>query len=448
MIIPRRSRSTRSPSAPLGSAFALFALTAALARTTPAAAEGPLTLEDAVKLALANNERALKAPLRVEAAEGQLERARAAFLPTLTAGGTGTLAAQPDRNGRILAGTGQVAVNQPIISLPAFPLYAQARHQLESERWGAVEDRRVLSFDAAKAYLLAVAGERLVGTAQRRLDRAHAAEQDAASRAEAGLTSVNDVTRSKIDTSTAENQLAQAKGSLDRAYLQLAFLVARPVAGPLTPPQQTSAAAQRGQWRMDDVLRAAEARRADVRSSHERTEALRAFAEEPMFRLAPTVGASFIVHTTVDPVAPTPAHDESGVLTLTWTIYDGGARYADRKTRTAQAESQALDERALRRSIGTDVGVAIAALRTAREGYRISEDAVTAATKSAEETAILYRQGLARAIEVTDANASQYDAEVNLEAAKLAMEQGYLDLRQALGLDPIRGEIVPQGGAR
>jgi len=214
-----------------------------------------------VKLALANNERALKAPLRVEAAEGQLERARAAFLPTLTAGGTGTLAAQPDRNGRILAGTGQVAVNQPIISLPAFPLYAQARHQLESERWGAVEDKRVLAFDAAKAYLVTVAGERLVGTAQRRLDRAHAAEQDATSRAEAGLTSVNDVTRSKIDTSTAENQLAQAKGSLDRAYLQLAFLVARPVAGPLTPPQQTSAAAQRGQWRMDDVLRAAEARR-------------------------------------------------------------------------------------------------------------------------------------------------------------------------------------------
>jgi len=247
----------RRPRRAIAAAFAFAGLVAPLALARAARAEGPLTLEDTVKLALANNERALKAPLRVRAAEGQLERARAAFLPTITAGGSGTISGQPDRSGRILAGTGQAAVNQSILNLPAFPLYAQARHQLESERWGAVEDKRLLSFDAAKTFLVAVSAERLVGTAQRRLDRAQAAEQDAQARAEAGLTSVNDVTRSQIDTHTAENQLAQAKGALDRAYLELAFIAARPVAGPLTPPQQTSAAAQQGQWRTDDVLRAA-----------------------------------------------------------------------------------------------------------------------------------------------------------------------------------------------
>jgi outer membrane protein TolC len=128
---------------------------------------------------------------------------------------------------------------------------------------------------------------------------------------------------------------------------------------------------------------------------------------------------------------------EAALLTLSWTIYDAGARYADRRTRVAQADSQALDERQLRRSIATDIGVAISGLRTARESYRISEVAAATAKLNTEETEILYRQGLARAIEVTDANASRYAAEVAVESAKLTMEQAYLGLRQALGLDPI-----------
>jgi outer membrane protein TolC len=143
---------------------------------------------------------------------------------------------------------------------------------------------------------------------------------------------------------------------------------------------------------------------------------------------------------------------EAALLTLSWTLYDAGARYADRKTRLAQADSQALDEHQLRRSIATDIGVAIAALRTARENLRISEQAAVLAKRNTEETDILYRQGLARAIELTDANASQYAAEVAVESAKLEMEQAYLGLRQALGVNPIGDELSgntsANGGAK
>ena len=46
-------------------------------------AEGPLSLEEAVRLSLAYNERSLKAPLRVEVAEGGLDHARSAFLQAI-----------------------------------------------------------------------------------------------------------------------------------------------------------------------------------------------------------------------------------------------------------------------------------------------------------------------------------------------------------------------------
>jgi len=45
------------------------------------------------------------------------------------------------------------------------------------------------------------------------------------------------------------------------------------------------------------------------------------------------------------------------------------------------------------------------------------------------------------ALEVTDANAKRFDAEVSQASAKLSMEQAYLELRFALGLGPIDEEL-------
>lgn len=414
-------------------------------------AAAPLGLSEAVDLALANNERARKAPLRVNVAEGQLEKARAAFLPTLTAGAQGTLRAAADKSGRVLGETGTLTLTQPLLVPTAFPLYAQAKHQLESERWGAVEDRRELAFDTARAFLVALSSERLLEAAERRLERARATSVDTKARAEAGLASTNDVTRGLVSLSAAETQIAAARGNLERAYLQLGFLVGRDVAGPLLPPEQTTKAAQDGAFRTEELLRLAEARRPDVRSAAEKTAALRESAKEPLYRTIPTLSAQAVMHTTAAPIAPDPGHDEQALLTLSWTLYDAGARYGDDRTRNAQAESQALDERALRRSIAVDLGIALSGLRAARDTFRISREAVVAAKRNTDETEILYRQGLARALELTDANATRYDAEVSSETARLSMEQAYLALRQAMGLAPLGDELAaakaPKGGA-
>src|SRR5688500_10761045 len=79
---PRESsgmRSTTNLPLPRADAWLVRALvaTSLLLFFPRAAAADDFRVEDAVKLALANNERSKKAPLRVEAAEGQLARARA-----------------------------------------------------------------------------------------------------------------------------------------------------------------------------------------------------------------------------------------------------------------------------------------------------------------------------------------------------------------------------------
>ncbi len=404
-----------------------------------ARAEGGLRIEDAVREALARNERARKAPLRIEQSEGQRERARSAFLPSLTATGSAGVNGQEDRNGNIGQTNAALTLQQPLLAPSAFPSYAQASHQLEADKWTAAQDKRLVAFDTARAFLQVLAAERVLEAANRRTERAQANLDNADARAAAQLASTNDATRARLELANAAREAANARGSTERAYLNLGFLVGRRVQPPLVAPDRTTRAAE-SVGVVDKQLQAALERRPDVRSARERTEALQASAREPLYRLAPTIGASAQVRAAAPTATGTDALTETAQLTLSWQIFDAGFRYADRRTRVAQAESQALDEALLRRSVETDVGLALASLRAAREALRIADEAVTAAQQSVEETEILYRQGLARAIELTDANARRFDAEVNRAASKLTMEQAYLELRFALGFGPVDEE--------
>jgi outer membrane protein TolC len=92
---------------------------------------------------------------------------------------------------------------------------------------------------------------------------------------------------------------------------------------------------------------------------------------------------------------------------------------------------------ALARSIEAEVRTAAAQLASAQQALVAARAARDASRKGAKETEILYRQGLARAIELTDANGKKFDAEVSRASAKLSMEQAYLELRFALGYGPV-----------
>jgi outer membrane protein TolC len=412
-------------------------------------AEGSLSLEEAVRLSLAYNERSLKAPYRVEAAEGGVDKARSGFLPTLTAVGTGAASRPKDMPGsRVFAGGGTFTLTQPILNLSNFPLYDQARHALESERWGAAQDRRLLAFDTARAFLVVLSNEHLLAAAKDKLERARASLADAQARAKAQLAGTNDVTLAQVDVASAAGSAALADGNLARAYVQLAFLIGQPITPPLAAPERTLRASETSAFRAEDVGHQAEDRRHDMRSAVEHTVSLRDFAREPLYRLAPTLGVQGQIKINIDPLAPDRLHEDSATLTLTWNVYDAGVRYADRRTRLAQAESGALDEKALRRSIATDIALALAGLKSAREAYKISADGVDAARRNTAEVEVLYKQGLAKGLDVVDANGRRYDAEVAQETARLAMEQAYLDLRLAVGFDPLETDAAAPQGAK
>ncbi|HTQ04564.1 MAG TPA: TolC family protein [Polyangiaceae bacterium] len=424
-------------------------MTALLALAPRVAAAEGLKLEDAVRLALQNNERAKKAPLRVDVADAQLDRARDAFFPTLTFSGASTY--HPPANdvkGPNPTNNGTLTLSQPLLNPSAFPQYSQQSHNRASEAWGSVEDKRDLAFDTAKAFITALTTDGVLSSAQRKLDAAKLNLETSQARAQAGLTSTNDVTKAELQLATSQGQLASAQGSVQRSYIALSFLVGQKVTGPLVPPDNTTKSAQefeqhRGSQvrsaleRHERALAAAQDRRPDVRSLREKNAGLEASAEEPLWRLVPSLSVSGQVRGDPQPLGTEKALTEQASLNLTWQLFDSGLRYADRKQRLAQLESSRLDQKLLERSVANDIALALASLRSARDNYNAAVAAVGASEKNSEETTILYKQGLATAFEVSDANDQRFNAEVTQEAAKLMMEQAYLDLRNALGFGPI-----------
>jgi outer membrane protein TolC len=412
-----------------------------------AAAEAPvrpeaLTFQQAIQLTLTRNERAKISDLNVDVADAAVEKAFTAFLPVLTSQTSGTQHASALPKATINSGTSSLTLNQPLVNIPAFPLYAQAKKLAGAQREQNVDDKRLLGFAAGNAFFAVLNAQDIVTAAERQLDNAKANLTNTQARAQAQLSSTNDVTKAQADMASAQREVESDKGALENALVQLALMVNASVPGTLVPPQNTLTAASQGLGALDTLVRFALDHRPDVRVAKYQTGAAHDFASEPLLRTIPTLGLQGQVVGTTATSAITGRHDdETLTATLTWTLYDAGVRYADKHSRDAQAEISELNLQLLVRTVDSQVRSAAALLASAQAAFHVAADGVNYARQNVDETAVLYKQGLANALELVDANDSRFTAEVNYAAAEFAMAQAYLGLRQALGLDVLGTEL-------
>jgi outer membrane protein TolC len=281
----------------------------------------------------------------------------------------------------------------------------------------------------------------VLAAAAQKLDSAKANLADTQARAQAQLTSSNDVTRAEVDLANAAREVEENRGALESARVQLALVVNAQVDGALARPESMLRVASQPIDSVGELVQVAVRRRPDLIATHHGAAAAHELAAEPLYRLAPTLALIGQVLATSNPSTTTPWHDETASLSLGWTIYDAGARYADRHARLATAAIADLNVSALERAVGSQVRSAVALLASAQAALKQAAVAEQAARQSAEETAILYRQGLAKAIELVDANDQRFEAEVSYSEAEFQTAQAYLNLREALGLDALGTEL-------
>ncbi len=410
------------------------------------AAVAPLTLEQAVKLASERNERPLAAQQRAEAAEARVARARAFFFPELSLTGSYTRQVGGEEAGQPVgqprgSGLGASAVARlTLFDARGFPLYRAARLEGEAAELDAREARRLVGFEAADAFLTTLGSQQVYEASVRRLEFARQSLLDASARAEAGLASTNDVTRAELEVANAEVQLAEARGSAETSRLELGYLLVSPVEGPLALPEPLLAEASRSEEGLLVLGPGAEERRLDVLSARLRVQSLEASAREPLARLFPTLGVTGQYRLSQQSGIPGTQTGGFISLDLTWNLFDGGERYAERRERVALAQAAQLEADARTRRVEVDIQRARVELSNARAALRQSELATEQARKNAEETGILYRQGLTTALAVADAALRLFEAEVALARARYSLGVALLSLRAAVGLDPLGKE--------
>jgi outer membrane protein TolC len=406
----------------------------------------PLRLDRAVALVLARSEVAKIADEQIVVAGAAVEKARVGFLPVITASGVDT--ARPYdvvRNGTTVTPytqvTGGANIAQPVINLPAWPLYRQAERLLDAQKATSTDTKRVLQFTAAQAFFGVLASEAVLAAANRRLDTAKASLEYAQARVQAQLNSSNDVTRANLDLASALQEVAADDGNVKNAYVVLGFVLNAKVSGTLVPPEDTLQAAGKPPPPADALTTLALSRRPDLHAARWAAVAAHHFADEPLLRIAPTLGVTMGMTGSTLPMGSGYYTDETLVSTLTWQLYDAGNRYADKHSRDAAARVADLNEQLLIRQIDEGVQTALTQLGSTQAQFKAAGDAVASARKNVEETSTLYRQGLATALELTDANDSRFEAEVAYSGAEYAMALAYLALRQATGLEPVGTEL-------
>jgi outer membrane protein TolC len=411
----------------------------------------PLTLDQAVNLALERNERALATHEDITAADARVARARSYFLPTITSTGAYIRRAYEVKRvvgdsevviSRFNALSQTFALNLTLFDARSLAGLSAVKARRNADVAAAAESRRQLAFEVGQAFLATLGTTQVQEASNRRLAFAKQSLEAAKARYSAGLASINDVTRAELEYATAEVGVTQVKGQVETSVLQIGYLLDAPeaVRGRLVVPDFLIEAASSEAADPEALVAEALARRLDVGSLRWVAAAQRTLAKTPMLGWIPSLSASGQYRMTNEASFNNRTWNWNVGATLSWTLFDGLTRFADRKEQKALAKLADLDVKAATRRVDVEVREALVSLANQRASLKQASAAYDVAKKNAAETAELYRQGLASALEVADANVRLFEAEVGLVQERYGLGIAFLNLEASLGLDPFGKE--------
>lgn len=403
-----------------------------------AAAQEPLTLDEAVRLAERDSFDVRVAQSALARAEGSERTARGAFGPTVSFDGTyvrneftGISGASGGFFRNETKDVGVSLVQRIDISgasraalRAAKSQTSAARAAYEAELSRVRDNTRRAYFDVLLAGTLVNVREEAVVAAVRRLANARR-------RFEEGLVSRFDVLRLETDLKRSEEALIQAKGTLATTKQALNNLLARPVDTPfdavdvdeMPPPQGSD----------EGLVATAVQRRPEVRQAQAAADALAQATEIEKRGLRPSLGLSASHTRSIDPGPGSPTATTTGALQLSWPVFDSGIT----RGRVASAEEDArqarfrTDQAVL--AVGLDVLSAATRYRTAVDAYTTAVQARTLAQEALRLAEVSYAEQAGTLLDVTTAQSELTAARGAAASARFAAWQAYSQLLRAMG---------------
>lgn len=411
-------------------------------KETATAEPRPLSVKEAVQLALEHNLGLLLQEESEATSRGEHWRALADLLPNVS----GSLResrqvinldaygfpANPSIIGPFNIFDARVYLSQAVIDVRALNDARAASLKAQAQKYGVTSARDLVVLVAVNLYLETVATGSRVEMRRAQLETADALLKQAQDLKGAGLVAGIDVLRAQVQSQTQRQRVIAAENDYEKAKLQLARAVGLPVGQPITLTDKIPYAVLPIPP-LEQVLPKALEARADYLAAKSRVEAAEASKKAADGTLYP----SLHVDADYGAIGQTygSAHSTYTVAAnVRVPIFEGG-RATARRTETASALRQREAElNDLRGRIEFEVRSALLDLRAADQQVQAAQTNVQLATDTLTQARDRFAAGVASNLEVTEAQESVAAASETYIAALYSHNLAKASLARALGI--------------
>ena len=430
------------------SLFCLFLLVASPLHGVAKADEVPLTLDRALEIALANNPAVLRAASNLAATEQNAKAARADRLPKLsTSYSYATLADSPyanfNGNKMVVASRDQfnwdLKLTQPLFT--GFALTAKTRlAELGVSTSQAEQQLAVLDLTARVrlSYYEILRKKQLLNVADETVTQLTAHLNDAQNFFDQDLIPLNDLLKSKVALSNADQIRLQAESDLELAISQLNMLLRLPLEQPTSIVDETPAPEPLPE--LAPLLDEALANRPEPRTLQlalDKNDQQLRLAKSSYYPEVDLEGRYF--RTGDDPAASNNDyandHNESLGVKATWTFFEWGRTRALVNSQIHARDSLAAQLEETRDNVRLQVRQNWLQLKVAKASIKTAEEAQIQAEENFRLTRLQYQQALATSSDVLDARALLSQAEANTYNSIYGYLSARAQLERSVGRD-------------
>ncbi len=419
-----------------------------LAGVTGFAAAKDLTLEEAVRLALANNPSGKIAVHEFEAAKGALTSARSYRWGTISVSHKDSWAWNGeaynkrygyDPNYVLDSFTNSATLNWTLWSgNKVESQVSQAKLALDSSQWGIAKARQQLKYDATDAYFKFMAARDNVKLSQESVERLERYLQDVKLQFDVGVVAKVDVLRSEVELAKAKQTLIEAQNSYDVTMASLNNVIGYPLTTELNIKGDMGYTRYEKElaFCIDTALR----QRPEISQYTDAAKIAQEAITVAKAGYLPTVSAVYQAGWGDSTFPGGNNYNWTAYLLTSWNVFDSGltagkVKQAVEGYKTAQEQlKQTVD------SVQLDVRQTYLSLKSAEQSIATSSSAVGLAEEDYKIKVIRYQAGVGTNLDVLDAQVALTTAKNNYLKAMYEYNNYRAKLDKAMGA-PVKTDI-------
>ncbi len=318
-----------------------------------------------------------------------------------------------------------------LVNVESLRSYLAARHNFAAAQLSAEDARDLVVLTVGNAYLLVLADETAVSSAQAQVDTAKVSLNQAVDNHEAGTAPLLDELRARVDYQSLEQQLIAARNALEKDKLALARVIGLPLDQKFNLSDQAPYAPFDG-LDVEALIKQAKANRKDLAAM---VEMAAAAADQ---RQAATAARLPVVNVNADygDIGTTLAHSHGTVdasAALSMPIFQEYALRGQAEQAQAQldvAQAQLSDKQA---QIEADVRDALLDIASAQQQVQVAESSRSLAGEALKEAQERYANGVSDNLAVSQAQQARAQAEGQYVASLYRYNVAKLSLARAVG---------------